>query len=116
MLREKTDNLEIASLTSNLFAHRLDDEFHIISGDLSMPVRLVSCTENPDGAGPDSVRTPFSLLFRADEDNSHPMQHAQSFDCSVAGLEAGPVESVHISRTLRPPRQPAGAYFQLSFN
>lgn len=108
--------LPISDLTSQLFSGGTDTAFSFVAGDLAMPVQLMECKERPDSAGPDSLRTPFLLVFRADVDEGHLMQQTVEFHGSIQGLEDGPVDGLLIHRMLRPANMPEGAYYQVMFN
>ncbi|WP_417451399.1 hypothetical protein [Kordiimonas sp.] len=115
MTEELQQSLELADVSSDLFGPAVGAEFKLVSGEVSMPVRLADCKENPDAMGPDTTRTPFLLLFQADEDNNHPMQQAKEFHGAIEGLEKGTLSGLLITRTLRPMKMPAGAYYQVIF-
>ncbi|MCJ9429435.1 DUF6916 family protein [Kordiimonas marina] len=111
-----TEGNWVANVTAERFEERLKSMFQLVSGEVTMDVQLVRCKLNPDGEGPDSVRTPFSLVFRADEDAAHPMQQTKEFTGALHGLELGTLSGLYICRTLRPVRTPPGAYYQVAFN
>lgn len=102
-------------LTADLFKTKIDEPFEFIVGDMSLPVTLTSCRENEDAAHPDADRTPFLMIFRADLDESNPLQNAKEFLCRLSGLDRGPIDDLMVQRVLRPVRMPEGAYFQLIF-
>ncbi len=106
----------IEDVQSTLFDTENDQTFSLVSGGVSMPVRLVICRENPEAAGPDSVRTPFALIFQAELDEQHPMQKTIEFQGGIHGLKVGVIDGLLIHRTLRPVDKPEGAYYQVIFN
>lgn len=108
--------LDLGQLDAAMFAQFIDSSFILESGASSQPVILVDCREKPEAAGPDSARTPFSLLLRAEPDPGHPLQEIREFHGNLHGLEEGVVSGVLVQRTLRPATRPAGIYFQIVFN
>lgn len=108
--------ISIKELESGLFDPDAARPFHLVAGDISLPVTLMECKERPDSAGPDCVRTPFSLVFRAELDEAHPMQNALEFHGDIHGLDEGGVPGLLIHRILRPVKMPEGAYYQVIFN
>lgn len=102
-------------MTADLFTPKVEGSFEFVVGDLSLTATLVRCTENEDAAHPDADRTPFQLIFRADVDETHPLQNAQEFGCRLVGLDRGPIDDLVVQRILRPVKMPEGAYFQLIF-
>jgi hypothetical protein len=112
---DKTTFISIGDVTSDLFHERVDSPFSLAAGEYTLPVTLVDCKECPDAAGPDSTRTPFSILFRADLVESHAMQQAVEFHCDIHGLEHGVIAGLIINRTLRPPKMSEGAYYHVVF-
>ncbi|WP_417459539.1 hypothetical protein [Kordiimonas sp.] len=116
MIDNAATALPVGDLTSQLFSGGVDTAFSFVAGDLAMPVQLMECKEKPDSAGPDSTRTPFLLVFRADVDEGHLMQQAVEFHGSIQGLEDGSVDGLLIHRMLRPMNMPEGAYYQVIFN
>ncbi|AUG54029.1 DUF6916 family protein [Thalassospira marina] len=110
-----SDLLSLAKLTSDIFTPHLESTFIFNVGNTRLPVTLVNCRENPEGAGPDSNRTPFSLLFHTSADQNNPILEAKDFTASVHGLEQGAIDLVSVQRVLRPASHPAGAYFQIIF-
>ncbi|OSQ40872.1 DUF6916 family protein [Thalassospira mesophila] len=107
--------LSLAKITAEIFIPRLESTFIFSAQSHSLPVTLVECRENPDGAGPDSTRTPFTLVFHASTKQENPILNVKDLIADMHGLEQGSVDTVSIQRILRPPRLPAGAYFQIVF-
>ncbi|UTW57842.1 hypothetical protein KFE96_13515 [Kordiimonas sp. SCSIO 12603] len=116
MLNRETKHVDIATLSANVFSSHIGKVFELQLEELALPVTLMECKENPDGAGPDSVRTPFNLVFQADEADNHPLLQAKEFKANICGLMDGIVGNVWINRTLRPVKMPKGAYFQVVFS
>ncbi|WP_129139167.1 DUF6916 family protein [Modicisalibacter coralii] len=106
----------IGELDAGRFEAHLEQPFVIESDAIRLAATLVDCRTVPDAAGPDSTRTPFSLLLRADVDENHPLQNRQEFIACLEGLPEGTIEGLLIQRTLRPARRPPGCYFQILFN
>lgn len=103
-------------ITSQHFDAAGNTAFRFVAGDLAMPVTLMECMEKPESAGPDSKRTPFLLVFRAEVDEAHLMQQTIEFHGSIHGLEKGVLDTVMIHRMMRPANLPEGAYYQVMFN
>lgn len=116
MTNTQTAALSVGTANAQLFDGSEDKDFHFVAGDLAMPVRLMECTERPDSAGPDSKRTPFLLIFRADVDEAHLMQQTIEFNGSIVGLKDGTLDGLMIHRMMRPAQLPEGAYYQVMFN
>jgi hypothetical protein len=108
--------ISIATVNAQFFDGGLDKDFQFVAESLAMPVQLMECREKPLSAGPDSKRTPFLLIFRADVDEAHLMQQTLEFRGSVVGLEDGSLDNLLIHRMLRPANMPEGAYYQVIFN
>ena len=106
----------LRDLTAAVFEKYMEQEFEIETEGQTQTVVLAQCTEYPDNAGPDSPRTPFTLLFRAEVDESHPIQQAHNFLCTISGLAEGPISVVSAERIMRPARLPSGAYFHVVFS
>ncbi|MEQ5776589.1 hypothetical protein J4E05_13740 [Thalassospira sp. NFXS8] len=107
--------LSLAVITAEIFTPYIESTFIFSIQNHSLPVTLVECRENPDGAGPDSTRTPFTLVFHASSEQENPILDVKDLIANVHGLEQGTIETVSVQRILRPPRLPAGAYFQIVF-
>lgn len=107
---------DLGELSAERFEIHLGHPFVIESHANRLTAALVDCRTVPDAAGPDSKRTPFSLLLRADVDENHPLQNLQEFIARLHGLPEGVIEGLLIQRTLRPARRPPGCYFQILFN
>lgn len=116
MAGQMVAQVDIATLTADAFSSKTGQEFQFQFEDLVLPVTLMDCKENPDGAGPDCKRTPFNLMFQADEDTDHPLIQVRDFAADIIGLEEGTINNLWIIRTLRPVSMPAGAYFQVVFS
>lgn len=102
-------------ITADLFKDKIDEPFEFFVGDFSLTATLVKCRENEDAAHPDADRTPFLMIFRADLDESNPLQNTHEFCGCLNGLERGPIDDLWVQRTLRPVKMPEGAYFQVIF-
>ncbi|NVJ71142.1 MAG: hypothetical protein HWE08_12350 [Alphaproteobacteria bacterium] len=107
--------VELADLTAATFEKYTDKAFEVEVDNVKQAVTLVDCTEKPDNMGPDSTRTPFTLMLRAEVDDENPLQHAHSFLCTLRGLEEGEISNLSVERIMRPPRLPGGVYFQVVF-
>ncbi|MFC4348623.1 DUF6916 family protein [Kordiimonas lipolytica] len=116
MTSTETASLSIATANAQLFDGGIEKDYQFVAGDLAMPVTLMECKEKPLSAGPDSKRTPFILIFRADVDEAHLMQQTLEFKGSIAGLEDGSLDGLMIHRMMRPANLPEGAYYQVMFN
>ena len=114
-MAENGTGIVIANTRSEHFASKIGNDFALVHDEWSLPVTLAVHRENPEAAGPDSQRTPFLLVFRADLDENNPLQHALEFHGAIHGLADGPIDGLLINRTLRPSDQPEGAYFQVAF-
>ncbi len=108
--------IPLTDVKTHLFDPETKDDFTLIAGQISMPVTLMDCIEKPDAAGPDSFRVPFTLIFQAPIDETHPMQQALEFQGTIAGHENGSIDGLMIYRMLRPTKMPEGAYYQVMFN
>lgn len=116
-MTETTDKfIELTNVHSHLFDPETKNDFKLIAEDFSLPVTLVECTEKPEAAGPDTFRTPFTLIFQAPVDDEHPMQKAQEFYGTIEGHADGAIGGLIIYRMLRPAQMPEGAYYQVMFN
>jgi|GEM_PF-1610198 len=108
--------VSIGEVNAQYFGDGEARTFQFVAGDLTMPVELMNCMEKPESAGPDSRRTPFHLIFRADVNEGHLMQQTLEFNGSIHGLEDGPLDGLLIHRMMRPAQMPEGAYYQVIFN
>lgn len=111
-----TTALDLAQLTIDQFAGSVDAAFTLVQRNQSLELTLVAVKGNPDGAGPESRRTPFSLILRADESSGHPIQNLRELTGDLHGLQSGLVAGVMVVRVLRPAGLPPGAYYQVSFS
>jgi len=111
-----TRALDLATLSADRFAGSVGTPLTLVHEDQSLELSLAEVKSNPNGAGPDSQRTPFSLILRADEDTAHPIQSLRQLTADLHGLEEGVVAGVMVVRVLRPVGLPPGAYYQISFS
>ncbi|WP_417456233.1 DUF6916 family protein [Kordiimonas sp.] len=116
MTSSEATPIPLGEVTSQHFNGGNDSDFRFVAGDLAMPVQLMDCKEKPESAGPDSTRTPFLLVFRADVDEAHLMQQTLEFKGCIHGLEDARIDNLLIHRMMRPANMPEGAYYQVIFN
>ncbi len=107
--------LDLVTLSAARFQEYGQSTFMLLVDTERLTVILEDCMENPDAAGPDATRTPFRVLFRANEADLGTFANMNEFTATIHGLAEGAIENVYVSRILRPVAKPPGCYFQVIF-
>lgn len=108
--------LALDEISSADFAGSLNKVLTLSIGDENLETTLVACTERENATGYDAKRVAFHLIFKAEEDETHPLLQAPFGTFTIGGLDGGDFGPVMINKIMRPVDQGPGVYLQACFN
>lgn len=104
----------VDTLTSAPFAANIGKNLTVETAEADLALEVISIKEAPLAAGPNSKRTPFSVILRGPES---PCLANGSYHLRTDGEEGWRLESVYLNRIIQPASSDStGAFYQVIFN